>query len=303
MVDPGTPTFAHRWLAGGLFALGAGLAANSLLGPLLLDVIRYHYSTTLINQGIGLDAVALFGAVPVSVAAGLLLLRGHRAGPLLAFVPTSFTAYMAPQYVVGPDYVGLPGNNEQFFLLHLGLFILAVVLMFGAWQGIDRSRLQPATRRDDRWRSLVLFGVAAFILLGRWLPGLIDLVGGNPANADYVENPTAYLLIGVLDLGLVVPAALAGAAALLRGVGWARTAAYAVIGWFALVPASVAAMAIAMQVNGDPNAGVADVVVFSVAAVVFTAGAVLLYRPAFAAPRVGPGSDRSPAGPRDLGLS
>jgi hypothetical protein len=42
-------------------------------------------------------------------------------------------------------------------------------------------------------------------------------------------------------------------------------------------------MAIAMQVNGDPNAKAADVVVFSVAAAVFTAGAAILYLPAFGA--------------------
>jgi hypothetical protein len=245
----------------------------------VLEVIRYRFSTTLINQGIGLDAVALFGAAPLSIIAGVLVLRGHRAGPVLAFVPATFTGYMAPQYVVGPDYLGLVGNNERFFLLHIALFVLAVTLIVGAWRAVDRTKLRPDSRASDRRRSLVLLGVAAFIVLGRWLPGLIELLGGDPTNADYLENPTSYLLIGVLDLGLVVPAAIAGAVALLRGSVWARTAAYGVIGWLTLVPASIAAMAITMQVNNDPNADRGLVVIFTIAAAVFTLGAVILFKP------------------------
>ena len=85
-------------------------------------------------------------------------------------------------------------------------------------------------------------------------------------------------MIGILDVGLVVPAAVAVGIGLRRGAPWAREAAYVVIGWFALVPAAVAAMAITMQVNGDPNATSGATVLFSVAAIVLTVGAVILYR-------------------------
>jgi hypothetical protein len=186
---------------------------------------------------------------------------------------------MAPQYAVGPEYLNLPGNNKQFFLLHLGMFILAVATLVGAWRAVDPTRLAPASRASDRRRSLVLLGVVAFIVLGRWLPGIIDLLGGDPTAADYLENPTSYLLIGFLDLGLVVPAAIAGAIGLLRSSSWARTAAYEVIGWFALVPASIASMAITMQINDDPNADAGLAVVFTVAAAVFTLGAGILFKP------------------------
>lgn len=279
----------RRWLAYGLIALALGLTANSVLGPLLVGAIRYRFSETLINQGIGLDAVALLGAVPVAVAAALLTLRGHLAGPVLALIPATFAAYMAPQYVVGPDYLGIAGNNEQFFLFHLGLFVLALGTIVLAWTETDRTRLRPATAGSDRRRSWVMFGVAAFILLGRWLPFLVELTQGDPTSPDYVENPTSFLLIGLLDLGLVVPAALTAGIGLRFHASWSRTAAYAVIGWFALVPAAVAAMAIAMVVNGDPAADTGTAAVFAVAAVVFTAGAAALYRPLFGP---GPGDDR-----------
>jgi hypothetical protein len=67
------------------------------------------------------------------------------------------------------------------------------------------------------------------------------------------------------------------------GARWGRTAAYALIGWFALVPASVAAMSITMQVNNDPNADVTMTALFVAAAFVFSAGSLLLYRPLFRA--------------------
>lgn len=287
---------SRRWLAFGLIALGIGLAANSILGPFGLDVVDYHFSTTLINQGIGLDIVALFAVAPVAVIAGVLVLRGSPAGPVVGFIPATFATYMMPQYVVGPEYLDLPGNNEQFFLLHLGLFVLAIACLVGAWNSVDRASLRPASRTSDHRRSWVLFGVAAFILIGRWMPGILDLLSGDPEIVDFLENPTSYLLIGILDLGLVFPAAVITAVALRRGVDWARTASYAVIGWFALVPASVAAMALTMVVNDDPHADSGLATIFSVMAIIFTVGAVLLYRPMFDSTAVQPdGQDRDGA--------
>jgi len=270
------------WLAYALFGLAGGLVANTVLGPLFTGTIAYHYSESLINQGIAVDAVALAGAV-IAVVAAFLVKRGHRAGPVLALIPGAFTAYMSPQYLIGPDYLGLPGNNERFFLLHLGLFVLGLGVILAAWSAVDREWLAPQSRVSDRKRIWVMLGVAGFIVLGRWLPAVLDLTSGQPTNPDFLENPTAYLLIGILDLGLVVPAAIVAAVGLGRGAQWARTAAYAVIGWFALVPASVAAMSITMWINDDPNADSGTMTLFVVAAVVFTAGAALLYRPLFIA--------------------
>lgn len=278
---------SHRGLASALLLLAALLATNALLGPLLGDVIEYRFSESLVNQGIGLDFVALVGAVPLAVVAALRIWRGGHSGLVIAFIPSTFAAYMAPQYVVGPDYLGLPGNNERFFLLHVGLLVLGSGIILAAWNAIDLGRLRPATERSDRRRSVVLFGVAAFVLLGRWLPALSDLMSGSPSNPEFLENPTSYLLIGILDLGLIVPASLAAAIALLRRVRWARKAAAAVIGWFALVPASIAAMTIVMWLRDDPNLDTSTLAVFVVAGVVFTAGAAILYRPMLSDPEFG----------------
>lgn len=286
------------WLVRLLWLLAAGLALNSMLGPLALDVIEYRYSESLVNQGIGLDAVALIVAAPLAIVAALLVARCHPAGPVVAFGPALFAAYMAPQYIVGPEYLTLPGNNERFFVFHLAIFVVAVATAIVAWRATDPARLRPDTERSDRRRSMVLFGVVAFIFGGRWLAGIVDLSGGDPTGVDNRANPTAYLLIGFLDLGVVVPAAITGAVGLRRHRSWARTAAYAVIGWFALVPAAVAAMAIVMQVNDDPDATTGATVMFVVAAIVFTAAAAHLYRPMFASRSAEQGG-RSPDVGRD----
>jgi hypothetical protein len=278
MISRGCTMSGTRLLGGGLLVLAAGLAVNAVLGPLWLNVIDYRYGHSMTSQGIGLDAVVLLLVVPMGVVGGWLTFRGRPAGPVLALGPTAFAAYMLPQYVIGPEYDRLPGNNERFVGFHLGLFVLAVGLLLACWRATGGLRLGPDSGRSDRRRSWVMVGLAAFILL-RWVPALAALTSGRTSDAGYQDNPTAFLLVGLLDVGLVVPAALVTAAGLRRGAGWARRAAYGLIGWFALVPVSVAAMAVVMQVRGDPEASAADTTVFTVAAAVFLVAAGALYRP------------------------
>jgi hypothetical protein len=271
---------ARGWIGGGMLALSVGLACNALLGPLALDVIRYHFGASMTNQGIGLDAVTLLLVAPMAAIAGILTLRGRRAGRMLGLGPAAFAVYMVPQYVIGPVYDRLPGNNERFLLFHLALFVLGVGVFVAAWAAID-GRLPPESRLADRRRAWVMAGVAVFIVL-RWSPVVVALASGRDGGAAYRDNPTAQLLIAILDLGLVVPATVAVAVGLWLGASWARKGAYAVIGWFALVPVSVAAMAITMQVRGDPDGSLASSLGLTVVALVFLVAAAALYVPLLA---------------------
>ena len=111
-------------LGSALALLAAGLAAVALLGPLTGGPIEYHVGETLRNQTIGLDAASLFVVAPLALAAALLVLRGHVAGPAIALGVGAYTAYMFVQYIVGPEYLARPGNNELLFPLYLCLFAL-----------------------------------------------------------------------------------------------------------------------------------------------------------------------------------
>jgi hypothetical protein len=96
-----------------------------------------------------------------------------------------------------------------------------------------------------------------------------------------------------MDLGVVVPAAIATAVGLLRRAPAAARAMYALFGWFALVPPSVAAMAVAMVLRHDPNATTGGTIVFIAVAAVFAAFAVGVFWPLFATP-----TRSAPPGPR-----
>jgi len=271
-----TPARRRPGLGWALVALAVTLVANSLLGPLATSVVRYHYSTTMLNQAVGLDAVALLLAAPLALVAASLVFRGVPAGLVLACIPASFAVYMAPQYIVGPDYLNLPGNNERFFPLHLGMLVLGLAVLVTSWRGLDEVALPAASARGDRVRVWVLLGTAGFIAIGRWAPALTDAAGGHPTGPAYLDNPTAFWLIAVLDLGVIVPAAVVTALGLRTAAHWARKASCVVFGWMSLVPASVAAMAVAMYLRGDPQATLGNLAVMVGAALVLTPVAVAL---------------------------
>ena len=268
------PAAAPRWFAIGLLVLGAALIVNTLLGPLVADVIRYPYSATVRNEALGLEVVSLVLVAPLAIAAGWGALRRWSAAPVVALAPAAYTAYMFVQYVAGPQYV----THVPQMLAHIALFSLSAALLLRAWSLTSAAALPampPAALR--RW-GVVLIGLGAFVL-ARWIEALAAMPGSAPLDPAYAGDPGMYWTIFLLDVGVIVPAAVVAGLALRLGRPWARTALYALVGWFALVPPSVTAMAVVKHLRNDPFANAADTVVFAVGAVVFAAIAVALYRP------------------------
>jgi hypothetical protein len=255
-----------------LVALAGMLVLNSLIGPLLLGVVEYPISASMTNQLLGLEVVTLVLVVPWTAIAGVLALRQDGRAPLLALGPTSYTAYMFVQYVVGPEYAAY----SWMVLFHVAIFALSGGLALMAW---SRAQLEPVPPISDKQRhrlSFVLMGLAAFVLL-RYLPAFAGAIGQEPIAAEFREARTFFWSIVLLDLGVVVPLTAAAAVALLRGTPRGHRALYGVVGWFALVPPSVTAMAAVMLVRDDPHASVSTLVLLAVATLVFwaVAGRVL----------------------------
>src|ERR1700709_1753975 len=115
----------HLGLGVGLVALGVAIAGVSVLGPLVLEVIRYRTSPTSLNQIVGRAAAGLFLVAPFSVILGVLVLLGR---PLarLGLAPAVYAAYMYPQLALGNEFQVRAGNVERFFPLLTGVFVLAV---------------------------------------------------------------------------------------------------------------------------------------------------------------------------------
>jgi hypothetical protein len=241
--------------------------------------VDYRVSETVRNQTIGLDAVSLILVAPASLLAGVLALRRHAAGPALALGIGAYTAYMLLQYVVGPDYLDYPGNNELLFPLCLILFVLGWGIVIVVWSAIDVDRL-PRSARHDRLVGGVVLPVLAFLAFFRYLPALVDAMG-DATEGGYIAGPTFFWAIALMDIGIFLPATAATCFGLLRGRPWAQKAMYAVVGWFGLVGSAVAGMAVAMYLKDDPNSSGITTVFMTGLGLAFMTLALWVYRPLF----------------------
>jgi hypothetical protein len=271
---------SHRLLGFGLFMLGAVIAATAVLGPFVAGVIRYHTSATTLNQVVGGDAAALFLVAPACLAVGMLALREHPSAPALALAPALFAVYTYTQLIVGEEYLRLPGNNEQYFPLMYAGFLLGGAITVISWRRLDPVTLPAPSRRLRLAAAVALFGVTLF-LAGQHLATFADALRETPTRVEYVSSPTAFWLVKLMDLGIVVPVAVVAAVGLLRDAPWAPTPMYAIIGAYTLVGVAVTAMAITMLVNADPDASPVLAAGFAVLTLAFAALALAVYRPLF----------------------
>jgi hypothetical protein len=271
-------------LGSAVLLLGVGLAVNAVLGPMALGLIRYPVSDSMRNQTIGIDAATLAVVTPACLVLGYLLLRSQgrlrgSGGGALALGPGLFATYMVPQYVVGPDYLGRTGNSHRFFLLHLALFVLGGVVSVLAWSAVNDDELPPMTPRIRRVARTVLLCGAGFLVFGLHLRGLVDGLHRVPASRAFRDDPTAFSFVKLLDLGVIVPASIYGAAALLLDLRSARRLLYSMIGWLTLDAIAVFSMAVTMNLNDDVNKSSALAAGFGVLALALLALDVALVRP------------------------
>jgi hypothetical protein len=264
------PVASHRAFAAGLFTLAAALIVNTALGPLGTEIIQYPITGTLLNQTIGLEAVTVGLVVPLTVIAGLLALRRHDAASFLAFGPAAYSAYMFVQYVLGPEY----DRYTRTILFQTAIFALSGGLAVWAWARASRQSLPHLTDRRRRVYGVILLLLGGFIIT-RYLP----VVLGGALPSEFAEARTFFWSIFLLDLGIVVPATLLAGLGLLRNVRLAHPALYALMGWYALVPASVVAMSATMVLNDDPNAVPGQAIMLGVVAIIFAGLAVGIFLP------------------------
>jgi hypothetical protein len=126
------------------------------------------------------------------------------------------------QYVLGPAYRRLPGNNERFFLFYLALFVLAGIVGIRAWRTIELQRLPRLPRRRARLLARVLLPLAGLVVFARYIPALLDASSANPTPDDYRAGPTFFWTIALLDLGVGLPTLVTACAGLMRENDWAR---------------------------------------------------------------------------------
>ena len=271
----------NRSLGLGLASLGGLVMVYAFLGPLILDVIHFRTSASGLNQIRGGDLAALIVVAPSCFAVAWLAWRGHPAAPVLALAPAMFAMYTYSQLILGNEYLRQPGNVERFFPLLLGMFILAAAVVLRCW-GLARTEELPSSPpRLQRGSGILLLIIAAFVVLGIHLPGLVDALRNHPSGAAYLATPMTFWVVKFYDLGIVVPAAVVVGIGLLRQQPWARKPAYAILGAYVLLGCSVAGMGWSMLINGDPDASLATAIGMTGLAGAGAVFAYFLYRPLF----------------------
>jgi hypothetical protein len=274
---PAPPRRSRPGLVGVLVALALAMATAAVLGPLVLGVLTYRTSATTLNQALGADAAALVVVAPLTLLAAGLVRRGRVAGAALATGVGVFAIYTYIQVIVGQEYLRLPGNVERFFPLLLAVVVLGEAAVVFGLRALPRQL--PVARRIERAAGIALLAVAAFLVLGLHLPTMLTAWSDPSALTQYASSPTPFWLVKLMDLGVVVPAAVTTGVGLLRAAPWARRAAYALLTGYDCLAVSVTAMAVLMLVKDDPDASAGLAVGFGLVTAVLVALTVALYRP------------------------
>ena len=235
-------------LALSLIVLAIGIAANSILGPFVSGVVSYPFSESVQNMTIGLDAVSLILVAPIGILAAIYVYRGKQTGFIAALSLSTYALYTFVQMIMGPQYI----EFSPVVLLHLALFILAGFILVNAWQRIKDNELPHFNRRRNKISATVLVLLAIFTSLS-YIASIPQIFKGGTIPATYVEDPTVYWSIFLLDLGFVLPITIAVSIGLLKNRAFAKKATFGMVGWYTLVVGSVAAMFIVMFLNGDSN--------------------------------------------------
>jgi hypothetical protein len=274
---PAPPRRSRPALVGVLVALALAMATAAVLGPLVLGVLTYRTSATTLNQALGADAAALVVVAPLTLLAARLVRCGRVAGAALATGVGVFAIYTYIQVIVGQEYLRLPGNVERFFPLLLAVVVLGEAAVVLGLRALPRQL--PVARRIERAVGIALLAVAAFLVLGLHLPTMLTAWSDPSAMTQYASSPTPFWLVKLMDLGVVVPAAVTTGVGLLRAAPWARRAAYAMLTGYDCLAISVTAMAVLMLVKDDPDASAGLAVGFGLVTAVLVALTVALYRP------------------------
>ena len=101
------------------------------------------------------------------------------------------------------------------------------------------------------------------------------------ALTEYASSPTPFWMVKLMDLGIIVPAAVLAGLGLWRRASWALRVAYILLTGYTCLGVSVAAMALLMSVRRDPDASIGMTIGFGLFAAAFAVLTVLLYRPLF----------------------
>lgn len=258
----------------GVFARGSGETAHatSIRGEefdYAIDGVYAYNAERVVAEGVGWDALTLFVAVPALLIAVPFVARGSLRARLLA---AGVLGYLVYQYLMYAVFWAL----GPLFPLFIVLYPLAFTGIVWIVATLDvRTLPERFTERFPR-RSIAAFcAVMGLQLVAMWVPRITAGLSGDLAGANLLGTPT--LAVQALDLGIVVPIALATAvlAWQRRPAGYLLAAVFSVKG-VTMSGAIVAMLVSAWIVEGAPE--VPPLMLFSAATLISGVIAALILR-------------------------
>lgn len=227
-----------------------------------------HNAERYVAEGIGWDLVTLFLVVPAMLAVLPAVARGSLRARLFAVGVLAYFFYQYFMYAmalaVGP-----------LLLPYVAIYAASLVGIAWTVSTIDLDEL--ASRVSERFprRALAVFcAVMAALLCGLWIPRVFAVLAGDLEGNLHGQTT---MVIDAMDLGLVVPLAMATAVLVWRRrrVGYLLGSIVVVKG-FAMAAAITAMVLSAWAVEGQLELG--GLVIFVAAAVASMGLIVALYR-------------------------
>ncbi|MEW5870057.1 MAG: hypothetical protein AB1894_12325 [Chloroflexota bacterium] len=191
----------------------ATLAALASAGGLLFNGL-YRDNAFVATTWLGNDAVTLFLAVPILVAALFFSVRGSLRAQLVWMGTLDYMLYNYAFYLFGAAF-------NAFFLVYAALLGLSIfALIFGLVNlDVERIHRQFSDRTPVKWISAYFLFVALGLGTIYLIQSMAFIVTGQlPAIVTIAEHPTN--VVFALDLTLLIPWLVFGAAWLIKRRSW-----------------------------------------------------------------------------------
>lgn len=255
----------------GVFDRGSGATASavSIRGEQFTyatDGIYAFNPERVVAEGVGWDVVTLIFAVPALLLVLPSLRRGSLGGRLFAI---GILAYFFYQYMMYAMFWALGPLFPVFIVLYAASACAIVWIV----SGIDVAELPARFSAGFPRKGMAVFSVlVALMLLVMWTQRIAIGLAGDLAGASLFGMPT--LTVQAMDLGILVPLAVATAVLLMRSKSWG----YLLAPVFAVKGVTMSGAICAMLVSAALTEGALEVAPFAMFAAVAAVSGVLAWR-------------------------
>ena len=220
-------------------------------------------AVSVMSMAMGQDLVTLVICVPILLASCYLISRGSIRGRLM-WMGTLF--YFAYTYAIASFMV----SYNQLFLIYVALFSISLYTFLAGLLSLDVENIKASFSRGVTIKIAAVFSVIMGVLLAlMWLQMIIAslLTGSDPSALTGYTT----LVVQAMDLGVIVPAAIAAGLLLLKGNEWGYALTSIVLIKASLLGTAILSMIVFMALN-DVSTAFGQILFF----MVLTAGGIII---------------------------